>query len=180
LFPYSADSWLFFQRTPSFFEGLFWHPMILNKLLSDLAWLVYPELCAACDRALHSGETCICTYCRYHLPRTYFHLEKDNPIEKRFWGRVPLVTATAFFHFSKGEKVQRMIHRLKYKGEKEIGISVGEWMGHELKAAAGFAEAEIVLSVPLHPKGRASAGTTRVTCLLKGCPGPWAFRFRMH
>jgi len=142
--------------------------MFVNRLLTDLLWLVYPELCAACDRALNSGERCVCTFCRYHLPRTHFHLEKDNAIEKRFWGRAPVQAATAFFHFSKGEKVQRMIHKLKYKGEKEIGVGVGEWMGHELKDAEGFAGASLVVPVPLHPRRQSKRGYNQSAMLAEG------------
>lgn len=142
--------------------------MIISKIVKDLLWLVYPELCAACDKPLNSGESCICTFCRYHLPRTHFHLEKDNAIEKRFWGRIPLVSATAFFHFSKGEKVQQMIHKLKYNGEKDIGVKVGEWMGQELKESEGFAKAALVVPVPLHPHRQSKRGYNQSAMLAEG------------
>ena len=141
---------------------------MIRRIVKDLLWLVYPELCAACDKALNSGEICICTFCRYHLPRTHFHKEKDNLIEKRFWGRVPVVSATAFFHFSKGEKVQRMIHKLKYNREKEIGVHVGEWMGYELKEAEGFAKASMVVPVPLHRHRQSKRGYNQSALLAEG------------
>ena len=153
---------------PPFFAGIFEILMIISRIVRDLLWLVYPELCAACDKPLSAGEDCICTFCRYHLPRTHFHLEKDNPIEKQFWGRIPVVAATAFFHFSKGEKVQQMIHKLKYNGQKEIGVTVGEWMGHEMKEAEGFAKAGLVVPVPLHPRRQSKRGYNQSAMIAEG------------
>ena len=81
----------------------------------DLLWIFYPTLCAACDRPLLMGEECLCTFCKYYLPRTHFHLQSINPVAKHFWGKVPIQAATSYYYFSKGEKVQRLIHKLKYK-----------------------------------------------------------------
>ncbi len=121
------------------------------NILSDLLWLLFPELCASCDKALNSGEVCLCTYCRLHLPKTNFHLEAENPIVKQFWGKVNVNAAAAYYYFSKGEKVQHLIHQLKYRGKKEVGNFVGEAYGIDLKQAGLFTNAEIVVPVPLHP-----------------------------
>ncbi len=141
---------------------------MLKNFLTDLLWLVYPNLCAACDRPLNSGENCICTFCRFHLPQTYFHLEKDNIVEKHFWGRIPLVKATSFFHYSKGEKVQRLIHRLKYEGQKEIGIFVGQWIGEVLLGIDGFGKADLITPVPLHPSRQSKRGYNQSAVIAQG------------
>lgn len=120
------------------------------NLISDLLWILFPQLCASCDKALYSGETCICTYCRFHLPKTNFHLEKENPVVKHFWGKVNVHAAAAYYYFSKGEKVQHLIHQLKYEGKKEVGHFVGEAYGMELKESPLFSSAEVVVPVPLH------------------------------
>jgi len=119
-------------------------------LLSDLLWILFPQLCASCEQALHSGETCLCTYCRFHLPKTNFHLEKENPVVKHFWGKVNVNAAAAYYYFSKGEKVQHLIHQLKYEGNKEVGNFVGEAYGTELKESSLFSSSEIIVPVPLH------------------------------
>ena len=120
------------------------------NILSDLLWILFPELCASCDKALNSGETCLCTYCRLHLPKTNFHLEKENALVKHFWGKVDVNAAAAYYYFNKGEKVQHLIHQLKYKGKREVGIFVGEAYGTELKPSVLFGNADIVVPVPLH------------------------------
>src|SRR5690242_17745 len=108
------------------------------NLLSDLLWLLFPELCASCDKPLNAGEGCICTYCRYHLPKTNFHLENGNPVAKHFWGKVNIHAASAYYYFSKGEKVQQLVHRLKYEGRKEVGHFVGEACGTDFLKTSLF------------------------------------------
>jgi ComF family protein len=138
------------------------------KLLSDLVWILYPELCAACNRALHSGESCICTYCRYHLPKTNFHLDKENPVEKQFWGKVEVQAAAACYYFGKGEKVQHLIHQLKYGGRKDVGLFVGENYGCDLKQSDFFAGVEVIIPVPLHHSKLRKRGFNQSDCFAQG------------
>ncbi len=123
-----------------------------NKVIrfaEDLLWMMYPSLCAACGRPLYTGEECICTPCRFHLPRTGFHLIDDNPVVQHFWGKSPVKNATAYYYFGKGERVQRLIHQLKYKNRKDVGDFIGCLMGTELKKS-DFNTIDLVVPVPLH------------------------------
>lgn len=120
--------------------------------ISDLLGLVFPNLCAACGQPLVRGEKVICLVCGYKLPKTDFHLFTDNPISRIFWGRVNLHAATSFLYFNKGGRVQHLIHQLKYKGNKQVGIHLGSLLGDELKQNGLFKEVDVVIPVPLHPK----------------------------
>lgn len=97
-------------------------------------------------------EDCICTHCLYHLPKTNFHLYPDNPVIRLFWGRTPVFSASSLFSFSKGGKVQQLVHQLKYRGKREIGVSLGKFYGNELKQSPLFSGVEMVIPVPLHVK----------------------------
>ncbi len=119
---------------------------MFNEFLS----LFYPAICMSCSKSLLNGEDCICTYCRYHLPKTNYHNEKENPLEKVFWGRIPVEAASAYYFFNKGEKVQHLLHQLKYKSVKEVGIKIGELFGHELKKSENFKSVDLIVPVPLH------------------------------
>ncbi len=118
--------------------------------LSDFINLFYPGVCAACNNGLFNGESVFCTKCLFHLPKTNFHRTPDNPVEKQFWGKVPVHAATALYYFNKGERVQHLIHRLKYHGEKEVGIFAGTLLGKELIKSERFRDLNIVVPVPLH------------------------------
>jgi ComF family protein len=118
----------------------------------DLLGLFYPHLCPACWLNQPPQGELLCTKCSFHLPQTNYHLEAQNPFTERFWGRLPLETGAALFHFNKGGKTQRLIHQLKYKGRKDIGIRLGERYGHYLNKVSHFQEIERIIPVPLHPK----------------------------
>ncbi len=122
------------------------------KYLSDFISLIFPRICAACGNSLWKSEDVLCGSCEYHLPKTNYHHAFENPVTRLFWGRVDILTGAAFLYFNKGSKVQRMVHQLKYKGRKDIGIFLGELYGLELKYSPHFNSADIIVPVPLHKK----------------------------
>lgn len=121
-------------------------------MLNDFLAQIFPKVCYACGKSLFKSEECICLYCLYHLPKTNFHLYADNPVVKLFWGRTNIHSASSLYSFSKGSKVQHLIHQLKYRGKKEIGTSLGKYYGKELRLAPMFSTVNVVLPVPLHIK----------------------------
>lgn|ERR1035437_4401179 len=112
--------------------------------------LIYPACCPACNKVLMNPDDFICTHCRYHLPKTNFHLHQDNPVFRKFSGRVNIHSAASFLYFSKGGIVQEMIGKLKYRGRKDIGVYLGEIYGDELHESAFDKTIDIIIPVPLH------------------------------
>ena len=123
-----------------------------KSMLNDFLSLIFPKVCAACGKSLFKTEESICTYCLYHLPKTNFHLYEDNPVIKLFWGRANIFSASSLYSFSKGSKVQHLIHQLKYRGKKEIGFTLGKYYGQELRSSILFSSSNLVIPVPLHPR----------------------------
>lgn len=128
------------------------------QYFEDLLAMVFPEICNACGKPLYKHENLICNYCKVKLPFTNFHLQSDNPIEKIFWGRVPIEKAGAFLYFHKGNRVQQLMHRFKYKGKKEIGELIGNIYGHELVKSNCFTDVDMIIPVPLHPEKQQKRG----------------------
>lgn len=116
----------------------------------DFLSLIYPRICVCCGNTLWQHEEIICNLCKYHLPKTHFHLEDENPVSKLFWGRAPVYSGAACFYFNKGSKVQQLIHHLKYKGRKDIGVSLGIEYGYQLKKSPFFSPVNRIIPVPLH------------------------------
>ncbi|MBW6459277.1 MAG: ComF family protein [Bacteroidales bacterium] len=119
-------------------------------ILEDVFGLFFPNTCMGCGRPLYRGEAVICSLCHFHLPKTYFHNDPDNPLNKAFWGRVNLEMAAAYLYFQKGGVVQHLLHQLKYQDHPEIGITIGKWYGKELNWASEFRYADLIIPVPLH------------------------------
>ncbi len=118
---------------------------------SDFISLIYPRVCLACGESLFKQEDCICSKCIYYLPKTNFHKEKENAVSQLFWGRVNIQTATAFYFFKKQSRVQNLLHQLKYKGQKEVGVKIGNLYGQELKIDQKYNDVNLIIPVPLHP-----------------------------
>jgi ComF family protein len=112
--------------------------------------LIFPCQCVVCSRLLSSAEKFICITCNINLPRTHYHLQKDNIIEKQFWGQIPIQRATAFFYYRKGSDYCHIIHELKYKECKEIGAVMGCYMANEIQHSGFFDDIDVIVPIPLH------------------------------
>ena len=141
---------------------------VFLRLATDLLKLLFPRLCNACSGYLVRGERNICTTCLRDLPYTDYHLHADNRAAKQFWGRIPCKAVSAMLYFRKGSRVQRMLHRLKYNGQMDLGLELGQLLGNRLKAGGSYADIDLVLAVPLHPKRERLRGYNQSQCIANG------------
>ena len=84
---------------------------MLPALWNDFVGLIYPRLCLACQEPLVTGENHLCTGCRAELPYTDFHrLPPDqNPLGRRFWGKLPVRHALSYLRFVPGKQNGRAV-----------------------------------------------------------------------
>ncbi|GHT12365.1 amidophosphoribosyltransferase [Bacteroidia bacterium] len=122
------------------------------EVFFDFFQLLFPNRCEACGTHLVKGEQEICLHCQQQIPKTHYWQQKGNIVEQFFWGRVPIETASSFFHFSKGSKYRKLLHNLKYNHSPQIGVALGSLYGAELKALPHYADLAAIVPVPLHPK----------------------------
>lgn len=134
----------------------------------DFIDLMFPNLCVVCGTNLQKNEHQLCLSCLVDIPRTNYHLIEDNPIEKKFWGKVPVCRATSFFFFQKGSSFQKLLHILKYKGNKEIGEIMGKYAAVDLLEAPDFVSVDLIIPVPLHSKKYKSRGYNQSEWIGKG------------
>jgi len=136
--------------------------------VADFFNLMYPDLCLVCGENLIKNEHHLCLACLHAIPKTNYHLVADNPIEKRFWGKVSIYRGTAFFFFQKGSSFQKLLHHLKYKGNKEIGEVLGKYAAADLLESPDFASVDVIIPVPLHPKKYKKRGYNQSEWIGKG------------
>lgn len=137
-------------------------------MINDFINLIFPRLCCACSNALLKHEKIICVACQFKLPKTNFHLDKQNKLNKIFWGRVEVENIGAYYFFNKGNKVQNLLHQLKYKGVKEIGQKIGELYGYDLLNTPFKDDVDIIIPVPLHQKKLKIRGYNQSEWFAKG------------
>lgn len=137
-------------------------------MINDFFNIIFPKLCAACGHTLLKNEKVICTKCVFELPKTNYHLDKDNPINKVFWGRTNIEMASAYYHFAKGSKVQQLLHQLKYKGNQKVGEKIGELYAYELKKHDIYKNIDFIIPIPLHKKKLKKRGYNQSESFAKG------------
>lgn len=134
--------------------------------------MFFPSLCFGCEENTVDAEEMICMHCRFSLPFTSFEKIRNNIVEKLFWGRVPLRFAASTFYFTERSSIQNIIHHIKYRDEKDLGIFMGEMMGEKLTDLFAEHQIDCCIPMPLHPKKKNNADTIRRHCFVK------AFRAR--
>ena len=130
--------------------------------------LLYPNLCLICNESLMSTENQLCLSCFSKMPKTNYHLLQDNPVEKRFWGKVPVERATSYLFFQKGSDFQKLIHELKYRGNKEVGVTMGKFAADDLLDSDDFKSLDLIVPVPLHEKKEAKRGYNQSEMICNG------------
>nr|WP_255709825.1 ComF family protein [Pontibacter harenae] len=127
------------------------------------------------------GEKFICTDCSVKLPYTDFHVHgatERNPLQRRFWGKVPVRFAFAYLYFRPKGRVQRLLHQLKYRGAQELGEHLGKLYGSLLSDHHYATEFDLILPVPLHKLKLRKRGYNQSDAFAKGLADamhlPWS------
>ena len=137
-----------------------------DEMMNDLLHLIFPNNCALCGNHLMKQEETICTSCEVNLPFTQLVNLTDNPIQKLFWGKCEIKDAYSLLYFTKGGKVQQLMHEFKYNNNTAIGNKMGEIIAHELsKQSATY---DVIIPVPLHPKKEKIRGYNQASFIGKG------------
>ena len=138
------------------------HKIWLTKVINDINTVLLPTVCFGCNAHLYRGEEHLCTVCRNHLPITDYNFNVENPIDRIFYGRIRIKKASSFLFFTENGTVQKLIHHLKYKNQKQIGIFLGDWYGQILKENSFLNKIDFVIPVPLHKKKLRKRGYNQV------------------
>ncbi|TMM29590.1 ComF family protein [Polaribacter aestuariivivens] len=137
------------------------------KIINNFFELFYPKLCANCDAQLIENEPILCTFCRHDLPLTNFEDYRDNKISKIFYGRISIEKAFSLMFYRKEGISRKLIHELKYKGNEDVGVFFGNWLGEMLKENKKFNDIDCIIPVPLHPKKLRQRGYNQVSKFAK-------------
>jgi ComF family protein len=140
----------------------------LQSIFSDTTHLFYPHICTGCGSDLLSEDQLLCLLCINQLPHTNFAQHANNPLEKIFWGRIPLQAAHSEFYFAKETLIQELIHQLKYKGNQAIGYFLGELMGKSLLNSNRFKNLDYLIPLPLYPEKERKRGFNQATIICNG------------
>jgi len=140
----------------------------MTNWFTDFFSLLFPRSCVVCSDALSSHERYLCIDCLRRLPKTNYHLEKDNEIEKRFWGKFEIEKASAYFHYKKDSDFNQILYELKYRNCKEIGYTLGRNMAMGMLSSDFFKDVDLIIPIPLHKKKFKKRGYNQSEWIAKG------------
>jgi len=140
----------------------------LKNTFSSTLHLFYPHVCTGCGSDLLQENNLLCLHCINDLPQTGFAQYNNNPVEKIFWGRIPVTAAHSEFYFAKETLIQHLIHQLKYKNNTAIGFYMGEMMGRSLLHSNRFSEIDYLVPLPLYPDKERKRGYNQAAIICNG------------
>jgi ComF family protein len=129
-----------------------------TEILQDFVSLFFPRYCRACEDSLVKGENIVCTRCLLELPRTLYHIERENPFFIKLRGRIPVQFVMTLFRFAKSSRVQHILHALKYNDQPELGAALGRMYGADLVSANYTDRFDLIVPVPLHVSKKRKRG----------------------
>lgn len=141
---------------------------LFKDIKESLLHLLFPHICAGCGSDVLVTEASLCGKCIASLPETSFEKHANNPVEKLFWGRMPLQAATAQYYFTKEGLLQNLMHQFKYKANKDLGFQLGKLMGRQLKQDSRFSNIDALVPLPLFPGKEKRRGYNQAAILCNG------------
>lgn len=136
-------------------------------MLKDFISLIFPETCSVCNNVLRKNEGVICTKCYLELPKTDYHVDKNNYLNQKFYGKVDVKYASSYLKFVKSGSVQKLMHQLKYQDREDIGLLLGKWYGLTLKRDLEITFDKII-PVPMHKNKLKRRGYNQADSIAKG------------
>ncbi|MCW8819783.1 MAG: ComF family protein [Ignavibacteriaceae bacterium] len=120
----------------------------------DILHLFYPRVCPGCGSQLYADAEGICPECisafdafgdadasGYAIMELFRRNYPDDTLSGKAW---------ALYRFHKNDRLQRVIHAMKYEGVSSLGKVFGRFLGEMIAGCGGDDLYSCVVPVPLH------------------------------
>lgn len=143
----------------------------IKNIANDFLHLIYPHVCIGCGNDVLDTAAIICSKCFSQLPVTDYFTIKDNPVVRRFAGRLPVQHAGSTFHFSTQSVIQNIMFAMKYRGNKEAGIFLGKQTGMAMLHTEWYNNIDIIIPLPLNRRRLQQRGYNQAALIANGIAG---------
>jgi ComF family protein len=107
------------------------------------------------------------------LPQTKYWLKENNPVFQRFIGQAYIINATAFLHFEKDGKVQKLVHAFKYHNNRGLACQMGRLAANAIRENPVYRQVDVLIPVPLHRRRKRKRGYNQSEWLCRGIAAVW-------
>jgi ComF family protein len=140
----------------------------LSQITDSFLHLVFPHVCEGCGNDVLDQKDALCLKCLSDLPKTNYQYFYNNPVEKIFWGRLDIKHAASQFYFTKESLMQHIMHQIKYRSNKTLGVFMGRSMGTAIVETNRFNNIEALVPLPLFPSKEKKRGYNQAALLCEG------------
>lgn len=140
----------------------------IKQYWNDFISLAYPHNCSGCGIDLANINQLLCWSCINALPLTDFEKKENNLVENLFIGRIKIKKATSLLYFGKDSLTQQLIHQIKYKNNKSLGIELGKMMGQIMLSSHRYNDIDVIVPLPLNKKKETLRGYNQAAILSLG------------
>lgn len=137
----------------------------MKSQIADFVSLIYPRTCVVCSKSLTKKEDYICLACQLTLPKRNTDQRQEHLMSK-FFHVAKVKRAYAFLDYLKSGSSQKLVHALKYKGKKGLGVWLGQEFGRML--VKENVKCDLIIPVPLHPSRLRARGFNQSEMLALG------------
>lgn len=139
-----------------------WHKLIRNsrRVFSGFLNLIFPPVCILCEQKYIAEEISVCKNC----------LNELSYLPEEVFKKKEIATNLNNFHitFLFDRQYQKMIHFLKYKGYKSLGLEIGKMMAENINTKKYTFTDSSVIPIPLHPVKYRERGYNQAELIAQG------------
>lgn len=154
----------------------------MKQMIKALADFFLPRKCVVCGRLLNIKEEHFCLFCRADMPFTHSWMMRENPFALSFNEKIEAARepsekekyayAAALIYYKSGNGYDNLTKQVKYHGNIALGRYIGEMLGRRLAQSPFFADADLIVPVPLHFLRRLKRGYNQAETIAQGvCDG---------
>ena len=132
--------------------GIIWKT--LGMMMSAAGEVAAPLTCYLCGTHLAVNEDFLCLGCLTSLPRTNYHRDPYNDLQRRFLHLRHPVRAAAWCYYSRRSELSRLIHAVKYHDSAALGRWMGRCFAEEIVPEGFLNDVDMLIPVPLNWRKR--------------------------
>ena len=154
-------------RVPS---PLVWIKNLSGQLLRGVLGLLFPAVCKSCGTRLERADELVCQNCWSRLQPVSDEILRGKLIPEN------LDAIYAVYLFD--ERMQRLVHALKYRDFRTMGVKLGIAMGKRFLALSPKMSRAALVPIPLHPQKYRERGYNQSEWLARGVESVLSFPVR--
>jgi len=141
--------------------------LITRHVFNPVRDFIYPPLCFVCKRRLEPDEDRVCTSCWKLCVTVDGTHSVCQLLRSKFAAEGYVSDFISCFLFEKEGVFQEIIHLLKYRGVKSVGIQLGRKIGIR-KNNDIFPRADFLVPIPLHRRKKRERGYNQSNYICRG------------